>query len=116
MECNCQAQDKEPIANKPPNSHPFTFVHLEIEKPPPYAGNIWVLKLPIDFDRCVKIYIPRMEKWFQLEDRLIKVEHVNVTSRLMNWMLEIDGNGLQQWVEESEDHVDFYVYPYMIHT
>jgi hypothetical protein len=34
----------------------------------------------------------------------------------MNWMLEIDGNGLQWWVEESENHVDFYVYPYMIHT
>jgi len=36
-----------------------------------------------------------MEKWFQLGDRLIRVEHADVTSRLMNWMLEIDGNALQ---------------------
>jgi len=56
-----------------------------------------------------------MEKWFQLKDRLRRVEHVGLTSRLMNWMLEIDGNGLQQWVEKSVNHVDFYVYPYMIH-
>ncbi len=87
MECNCQAQDKKPIANKPPSFHPFTFVHLEIEKPPPYVDNICVLTLPIDFDKCVKIYILGMEKWFQLGDRLIRVEHANVTSRLMNWML-----------------------------
>jgi hypothetical protein len=30
MECNSWAQYKEPIANKPPNSHPFTFLHLEL--------------------------------------------------------------------------------------
>jgi hypothetical protein len=64
---------------------------------------------------CQNIYIFGMEKWFQLEDRLIRVERVDLTSKLMNWMLKIDGNGLQQWVQESEDHVDFYVYLYMIH-
>ncbi len=50
--------------------------------------------LPIDFNRSVKIFIRGMEKWFQSGDRWIKVEHVSVTSRLLNWMLEIDENGL----------------------
>ncbi len=64
---------QKPIANESPNFHPFSFVHLEIEKPPPHVGNSWVRTLPIDIDRRVKIYKPGMEKWFQLGDRLIRV-------------------------------------------
>jgi hypothetical protein len=53
---------------------------LEIEKPPPYVGDIWVPTLPINFNKSVKIFILDMEKWFQSGDRLIKVEHANVIS------------------------------------
>jgi len=28
--------------DKPFNSYPFIFFRLEIEKPPPYVGDIWV--------------------------------------------------------------------------
>jgi len=85
---------KRPTIDKPFYSYLFTFFHLEIKKSPPYAGNIWVLALSIYFNRCVKIFRLGMEKWFQTKDRLIKVEHVNVTSPLLNSMLEIDVNGL----------------------
>jgi hypothetical protein len=45
--------------------------------------------LPIDSNRYVKFFMHGMEKRFQSRDRLIKVEHVDVTSRLLSWMLEI---------------------------
>jgi hypothetical protein len=80
MECSNYRKDKKPIANKPPNSYPFVFLHLEIEKPPLYVGNIWVLTLLVDFGRSVKIYVLGLEKCFQFGDRLIKVEHASVTS------------------------------------
>jgi len=35
-----------------------------------------------------------MEKLFQLGDKLVRVEHVGVISRLLNWKLEVDGDGL----------------------
>jgi hypothetical protein len=76
MESNCQSQGKGPIVNKPFNSYPFTFLHLEIEKPPPFVGDIWVPTLLIDSNRSMEIFIPRMEKWFQSKDRLTRVEHV----------------------------------------
>jgi hypothetical protein len=52
-----------------------------------------------------------MEKLFQPGDMLIRVEHVGVTSKLLNWKLEVDGNGLHLWVEESENHINSFVYP-----
>lgn len=101
---------KGPAIDKPFNFYLFTFFHLKIKKSPPYAINILVLVLPIDSNRCVKIFRLGMENWFQPKDRLIKVEHVGVTSPLLSWILEIDVNGLHQWVEENEDHIDLYVY------
>jgi hypothetical protein len=80
MENNSQSQEKGPAIHKPFNSYIFTFLHLEIEKPPPYVGDIWVPTLPINFNRFVKIFILDMEKWFQSGNMLIKVEHSNVTS------------------------------------
>jgi hypothetical protein len=79
MESSTQRKDKEPIVSKPPNSYPFYFLHLEIEKPPPYVGDIWVPILHVNSSRSVKTYILGMEKWFRPRDKLIKVEHVSVT-------------------------------------
>ncbi len=67
---------------------------MEIEKPPPYAGDIWVPTLPIDSNGSMKILTTGLETWFQLGDRLIRIEHVSVMSRLLSWMLEINENGL----------------------
>jgi hypothetical protein len=116
MEASSQSRNKEPIANKTPNSYPFKFLHLEVEKPPLNAGDIWVPILLISSNRCVKIFIPGMEKWFQLRDKLVKVEHVGVISRLVSWLLKINQDGSHQWIEESEDHVDLCVYPHIIQT
>jgi hypothetical protein len=64
MENNSLSQGKGPIANKPSNSYLFIFLHLEIEKPPRYVGDIWVPTLLINYKyRFVKIFIHGMEKW-----------------------------------------------------
>jgi len=51
-----------------------------------------------------------MECLFRIGDRLERVEHVEMTSRIINLMLEIDQTRVHMWVAENEDHVDFYVY------
>jgi hypothetical protein len=53
---------------------------LEIEKPPPYARDIWVPTLPIDFNASMKILTLGLETWIQPRDRLIRIEHVSLTS------------------------------------
>jgi hypothetical protein len=52
----------------------------------------------------------RMECWFKIGDRLEKVEHVSVTSKILSLMLEIDQTRVHIWVAKNEVHVDFYVY------
>ncbi len=66
--------------------------------------------LLIKHNRYVKIFIPRMECWFKIGDRLERVKHGGITSRILSLMLEIDQTRVHIWVVESEDHVDFYVY------
>jgi hypothetical protein len=39
MGWNAMTREKKPIVNKLPNSYPFVFLHLEIEKPPLYVGD-----------------------------------------------------------------------------
>jgi len=39
MESSSQSRGKGFVVD-PSNSYPFTFLHLEIEKPPPYVGDI----------------------------------------------------------------------------
>jgi len=51
-----------------------------------------------------------MECWFKIRDRLVKMDHVKVTSRLLNWMLEINPTRMHMWIVENEDHVNFCVY------
>jgi hypothetical protein len=49
-----------------------------------------------------------MEQYgFKPRNRLMRIEHVEVTSRLLSWMLEIDQVRLHNWIAKSEDHVDF---------
>ncbi len=50
-----------------------------------------------------------MECWFKIRNRLVKMDHVKVTSRLLNWMLEINPTRMRMWVVENEDHVDLCV-------
>jgi hypothetical protein len=52
-----------------------------------------------------------MESLFKAGDRLIRLEHVNVISRLLSWNLEIDWIGMHNWVPKGENHVDFCVLP-----
>jgi hypothetical protein len=42
MENSSKSRGKRFVVDKPSNSYTFTFLHLEIEKPPPYVGDIWV--------------------------------------------------------------------------
>jgi hypothetical protein len=111
MERSTHSRNKKPIANKTFNSYPFKYSYLEVEKPPPYVGDIWVPILPISSNRCVKIFILGMEKWFQLGDKLVRVKHVGVTFKLVKWMLEINIDESNLWIEESEDYVYLCVYP-----
>jgi hypothetical protein len=51
-----------------------------------------------------------MKCCFRLGDRLVRVEHVGVTTRMLNWIFETDQIRTLKRIAKSENHVDFYVY------
>lgn len=101
--------EKHLATYKPSDLSPYSFVHSNLEKNklPPYAGDIWVPALPINRNRLVKIFVPNMEKLFKPRNKIVKVEHVRVTSKLLSWILEVDQAGIRKRIIESKDHVDF---------
>ncbi len=56
----------------------------------------------IKHNKYVKIFIPRMECWFRIGDRSERVEHVEMTSRIISLMLEIDQTRVHIWVAEMK--------------
>lgn len=51
---------------------------------PLYVGNIWVLTFLVDQRRFVKKIVLGMEELFKPRDIVVRIEHVRVTSRLLN--------------------------------
>ncbi len=90
MESGCQNKGKTTATNKISEPPPCGFNHLKLEykKIPPYANDVWVPSLPIEENGYAKIFIPSMECYFRPGDRLIRVEHVGVTTRMLNFILE----------------------------
>ncbi len=97
-----------------------TFFHLKIKELPPYPRDIWVPTLLVDLNNYVKIFIHGLEQWFQAWDKLVRVEHVNETSMLLNQMLEVEipylyinimvslkGMDKHFWGKEFEDVLDW---------
>jgi hypothetical protein len=90
----CSYQNKGKVVETNKTSQPplCSFEHLELQhkKISPCPSDIWVPSLPIEENRSTKIFIPGMEWWFRLGDRLTRVEHAGVTSRMLSWILEAD--------------------------
>jgi hypothetical protein len=51
--------------------------------------------------------MPSMEELFKPKDKIVKIKHVGVTSRLLSWILKANKVRVYSWMIKSEDHVDF---------
>jgi hypothetical protein len=79
----------------------FTILVFEDKKYAPNLGDILIL-VALRFEQhIIKLYIPRMEEIFIIGDKIMKVEHVGTTFRLMNWKLDVEN----YWVLEHMDNV-----------
>ncbi len=67
--------------------------------------NVWVPTLPIDQSRF--FFILGMQDLITPKDRIVRIEHVGVISKLLSWILKVDHAKVRKWVMESEDHVEF---------
>jgi hypothetical protein len=44
-----------------------------------------------------------MEELFRVGDRIIKIEHATIVSRMLNWKLNLEKN----WVKETLETINF---------
>jgi hypothetical protein len=76
----------------------FIIPTFEDRKFVPKSGDIWILIAMRYEKHFVKFCIPRMEKMFGLGEITIRVKHVRVIFRLMNWKLNVKN----YWVLENK--------------
>lgn len=112
MESCGQDKGETTTTNKFFEPPPCGFNHLKLKhkKILPDANDIQVPSLPIKENKYAKIFIPSMKCCFRLGDRLVRVEHVGVTTKMLNWIFEPDQIRTLKWIAKSEDHINFYVY------
>ncbi len=53
----------------------------------PRLGDIWIPKLAVSPNHFVRLYILGVEDLFQVGDRLFRVEHSRLRSRLISWRI-----------------------------
>jgi hypothetical protein len=84
----------------------FIIPTFEDRKFVPKLGDIWILVAMKYEQHFVKCCIPKMEEMFGVRDIIIRVKHVRVTFRLMNWKLDVEN----YWVLENKNNVEFVVF------
>ncbi len=77
----------------------------------PRLGDIWIPKLAVSPNHFVRLYIPSMEDLFQVGDRLLRVEHSGLSSRLISWRIWHNQEEEWQFQQESTDEQSFSTFP-----
>jgi len=77
----------------------------------PRVGDIWVPKSMPTANHFPRIYIPRVEDLFQTGDRVIRIEHGGLRSRLICWRIWRDVGDSWQFQLEFSDEQAFSLIP-----
>ncbi len=77
----------------------------------PRLGDIWILKSAVSPNHFVRLYILGVEDLFQEGDRLLRVDHGGLRSRLISWRLWRSNEGELRFQQESTDEQNFTIVP-----
>jgi hypothetical protein len=81
----------------------FEIPSFENGKPTPILGEIWIPTVAIIEQHYIKFYIHNMEKMFSERDRVIKVDHSGIVSKMSSWRLDT----ISKWIKKNLESIDF---------
>jgi hypothetical protein len=81
----------------------FKIPNFESEYHARRLGDILIPFTNITGQCYVRLYMPSMEKLFRVGDRIIRIEHATIVSRMLNWKLNLENS----WVREMLETIDF---------
>jgi hypothetical protein len=77
----------------------------------PRLGDVWIPKSAVSPNHFVRLYIPGVEDLFHEGDRLLRVEHVRLRSRLISWRIWRSQEGEMRFQQESTNEQNFTTVP-----
>lgn len=86
-----------------PSIFDFEIPSFEDGYPTPNLRNISIPLIDLTKQRYIGFYVSNMERLFRKGDRIIKVEHFGIVSRMSNYKLDLE-NG---WIKKNLDNIDF---------
>ncbi len=67
----------------------FEIPSFENGKPTPRLREIWIPTVTIIEQHYIKFYMLKMVEMFSEKDRVIKVDHFGIVSKMSGWRLEV---------------------------
>jgi hypothetical protein len=86
-----------------PSIFHFKILSFENGYHAPRLGDIWIPFLDIIRYNYVRFCMHGMEIIFKVGDKIIKVEHFSIVSKMSNWKLDF----LNKWIGETLETIDF---------
>jgi hypothetical protein len=77
----------------------------------PRLGDIWIPRSEVSSNHFVKLYILGVKDLFQEGNRLLRVEHSESRSRLINWRVWLGQEGQWRFQQQSMDEQRFSTLP-----
>jgi len=107
----CQSQSSRRNTTTPRTLRRVASSFTERQRSVPRIGDIWIPKLAVSPNHCVRLYILGVEDLFQAGDRLLRVEHSGSKSRLISWRMWHNQEEGWQFQQESTDEQSFSTFP-----
>lgn len=92
----------------PPSS--FNLLSIELHEQVeaiPRVGDLWVPVATMFPHHQVRFFLPSIDKLFASGDKVIKVEHAGVESKILVWRLGRRIDGKWKWNFEHEEKVQY---------
>jgi hypothetical protein len=88
-----------------------TLIFAERQRSVPRLGDIWIPKSLVSLNHFPGFYIPGVEDFFKVGDRIIRVEHGGSRSRLISWRVWCDSESKWRFQQESTNEQCFSIFP-----
>ncbi len=99
------------IFTSPPTLHRIVPLSAERQSALLKLRDIWIPKLAVSPNHFVRLYILGVEDLFQEGDRLLRVEHGGLRSRLISWRMWRSQEGEWKFQQEFTDEQKFTTVP-----
>ncbi len=104
-------QSSSPVSISLPTLRRVNPKFAERQSSIPRVGDVWIPRSEISPNHFIRLYVPGVESLFVEGDRLVRIEHSGLRSRIISWGIWRNQAGGWQFQQLSSDEQRFSTFP-----